>query len=154
MSAIRKAISVSILSQFCLRTPAGENLMAYARNTARGAARPVGTQSWIVERWMGGAGALLDEMPLPTGVIRRVPNMLACTDGACLHRRWLHVQGRVCARYVYGLAGAGADDAHERVLVLSEGEMHGCTRRVHNCSSNDRWLVSPFDLGNKSRVQW
>ena len=128
-------------------TPAGENLMAYARDTARGAARPVGTQSWIVERWMGGAGALLDEMPLPTGVIRRVPNIVhACTVGGCTSRD-------ACVHGMY----TGLPEPVRTMLAsgCSCSAKAKCTRRiVHSCGSNDRWLVSPFDLGNKSRVQW
>jgi hypothetical protein len=128
-------------------TPAGENVLAYARDTARGAARPVGTLSWIVERWMGGDGALIDEMPLPTAVIRRVPNIVhACTVGGCTSKE-------ACVHGMY----TGLPEP-VRTMLTSGCKCSAkakCTRRiVHSCRDNDRWLVSPFDLGNKSRVQW
>ena len=128
-------------------TPAGENLIAYARDTARGAARPVGTQSWILERWMGGEGALLDETPLPTSLICRVPNVVhACTtlgcrsDEACVHSMYTGLPEPV-RTMLTGRCSCSAKAKRAR-------------RIVHNCKDNDLWLLSPFDLGNKSRVQW
>jgi hypothetical protein len=124
----------------------GENVQAYSRDTTR-QGRPVGTRSWIIQRWMGVNDALEDEMPLPTSVIRRVPNIVhACTVGGC-------EQAEACKHAMYvGLPRV------VRVLLTS-----GCTcsakakrvrRIVHSCKDNDRWLISPFDMGNKGHVQW
>ena len=128
-------------------TPAGENLIAYERDTARGSARPVGTESWVVKRWMGGVGALLDEMPLPTSLIRRVPNIVhACTINGC----------RSADACVHGMY-TGLPEPVRTMLAggcLCSAKAKRTRRIVHNCASNDRWLVSPFDLGNKSRVLW
>ena len=123
-----------------------ENSRAYARDTAR-PGRPVGTRSWILERWMGVGEAKEDEMPLPTSLIRRVPNVVhACTLDGC-------GQAEACQHAMY--------EGRPRVVRMAMAS--GCTcsakakrvrRIVHKCSSNDLWLLSPFDLGNKGRVQW
>ena len=127
--------------------PRGENAAAYARDTGGRTNRPVGTGSWILERWMGAAGAKEDEMPLPTSLIRRVPNIAHyCTLDGC-------GEATACKHAMYeGLPRI------VRMVVTS-----GCTcsakkkaarRIVHNCGNNDLWLLSPFDMGNKSRVRW
>lgn len=128
-------------------TDPGENILAFARDTPRGAARPVGTNSWIVERWMGGTGAQLDEQPLPTSVIHRVPNVVhACTAGGC----------KSAAACVHGMYVGLPEPVRS---MMSQGcrcsaKLKSARRIVHNCMSNDRWLVSPFDLSNKSVVKW
>ena len=128
-------------------TPPHENALAYLRDTARGNSRPVGTQSWIVTRWLGDAGALIDEMPLPTSLIHRVPNIVhACTiggctvDDACVHGMYIGLPEPVRTMLTAGCSCSAKAKRTRRI--------------VHKCHSNDRWLVSPFDLGNKSRVQW
>ena len=124
----------------------GENATSYARDIPRNG-RPVGTRSWILERWMGGVDALADEMPLPTSLIRRVPNVVhACTLDGC-------GQAEACQHAMY----------KGRPPVVRMAMPSGCTcsakakrvrRIVHNCTNNDLWFLSPFDMGNKGRVQW
>jgi hypothetical protein len=125
---------------------AGENVLAWARDTSRSAACPVGTHSWIVTRWLGGPGSLQDETPLPTGIIRRVPNIVHFCAGACK-------PAEACAHGMYVHLAEPARTLLCRGCTCS-AKQKSVRRIVHQCKDNDRWLISPFDLGNRSRVEW